>query len=315
VAQAPGEEGVTSPSNLRGRAASMKRVVVESPFRGATPAEQRRNIAYAKAAVMDCIARREAPIASHLLLTQPGLLLDADPEQREIGIAAGLAWALKANVIAFYTDYGISSGMKAAAAFYEAEGISHRIEYRTLNVFDYREDDTFDDPKATRRDDAVKASTTMNDTHTDFESSLYASTTLNAEHVRMVHDLIRRAKHALARPSKSSALIASLLVDTADVLLALHVREPKLTPRETLIGGAAAAAREAGLSVGHVLSLLAPKQASSGPTMPDVFDVPESDPRVPGEPDEDDELDDDDEGDEDDEYDDTDADDEEVADD
>ena len=41
------------------------------------------------------LARGEAPIASHLLY--PQVLDDADPFQRQQGIAAGLAWAAVAD--------------------------------------------------------------------------------------------------------------------------------------------------------------------------------------------------------------------------
>lgn len=89
-------------------------VVVESPFRGKTPVEERRNIEYAQAAVRDCLLRGEAPIASHLLHTQVGILNDEVPRERELGMAAGRAWIPKAHKVVVYTDFGISLGMKAA---------------------------------------------------------------------------------------------------------------------------------------------------------------------------------------------------------
>jgi hypothetical protein len=39
----------------------------------------------------------EAPIASHLLYTQPGVLRDEIPEERRHGIDAGLAWGAVAH--------------------------------------------------------------------------------------------------------------------------------------------------------------------------------------------------------------------------
>lgn len=89
----------------------MKRVVVESPYAG----DIAENEAYAKKCVLDCLKRGEAPIASHLLLTQRGLLLDTDKEQRKQGIAAGHAWILVADLVVFYLDKGLSSGMEQAA--------------------------------------------------------------------------------------------------------------------------------------------------------------------------------------------------------
>lgn len=46
----------------------MRRVIVESPYAGEVEA----NVTYARACVRDCVLRGEAPIASHLLFTQPG---------------------------------------------------------------------------------------------------------------------------------------------------------------------------------------------------------------------------------------------------
>lgn len=88
----------------------MKLVIVESPFAG----DIEGNLAYARAALRDCLSRGEAPIASHLLYTQPGVLEDGVPEQRELGIAAGLAWRWAVDYQIFYTDRGWSRGMIAA---------------------------------------------------------------------------------------------------------------------------------------------------------------------------------------------------------
>lgn len=83
-------------------------VIIESPFAG----DVETHIAYAKRAVRDCLLRGEAPIASHLLFTQPGLLDDNVPEQRRAGIEAGWAWYGVAGVsCAVYADYGTSRGM------------------------------------------------------------------------------------------------------------------------------------------------------------------------------------------------------------
>ncbi|MEK7414304.1 MAG: hypothetical protein AAB263_13395, partial [Planctomycetota bacterium] len=80
----------------------MRLVIVESPYAG----DVERNVTYARAALADCLARGEAPIASHLLYTQPGVLDDLIPEQRTQGIQAGLAWARVADAAVFYVDHG-----------------------------------------------------------------------------------------------------------------------------------------------------------------------------------------------------------------
>jgi len=108
----------------------MRRVVVESPYSAPTPEGIARHVEYARACLRDCIQRGEAPIASHLLLTQPGVLDDADPVQRHAGMMAGWAWIEHADAVVVYIDLGISDGMM--------DGIGHatlagaRIEYRSV---------------------------------------------------------------------------------------------------------------------------------------------------------------------------------------
>lgn len=101
-------------------------VILESPFAGNIP----RNIAYAKLCLKDCLLRGEAPIASHLLFTQPGILDDTKPEERKLGIGAGHAWIKLAAKSVVYTDYGFSSGMDAGIR--EAAKAGTLIEFRTL---------------------------------------------------------------------------------------------------------------------------------------------------------------------------------------
>lgn len=86
----------------------MRRVVIESPYAG----DVERNLRYARACLLDSLRRGEAPIASHLLLTQ--VLDDDHPSDRETGIRAGLAWHQSADLVAFYVDLGVSSGMRRA---------------------------------------------------------------------------------------------------------------------------------------------------------------------------------------------------------
>lgn len=101
----------------------MSLVIIESPYAGEIDA----NVAYARAAMRDSILRGEHPIASHLLYTQPGILRDEIPEERERGIAAGLAWRAVAEFAVFYTDRGWSGGMLAARDVYEREGFPFEL--------------------------------------------------------------------------------------------------------------------------------------------------------------------------------------------
>ena len=94
----------------------MRLVIVESPFAG--DGSQRAialNVVYARRAISDCLERNEAPIASHLLFTQPLILRDDVPLERKRGMQAGLAWYAVADAVVFYLDRGMSPGMQEAA--------------------------------------------------------------------------------------------------------------------------------------------------------------------------------------------------------
>jgi hypothetical protein len=86
----------------------MKFVVLESPYAG----NIQENLAYARRALRDCIARGEAPFAPHLLYTQ--VLNDAEWDQRERGIMMNLSLIEKCDCVAVYQDRGISPGMELA---------------------------------------------------------------------------------------------------------------------------------------------------------------------------------------------------------
>lgn len=106
----------------------MKLVIVESPYAG----DIERNVAYARACVRDSVLRGEAPIASHLLFTQRGILRDEVPEERKLGIEAGLAWRRVADLTAVYTDYGISPGMEHGIRAARAAGVP--VEFRRVGA-------------------------------------------------------------------------------------------------------------------------------------------------------------------------------------
>ena len=90
----------------------MKLVILESPFAADTQEVLDLNITYARECLRDSLMRGEAPIASHLLYTQPGVLRDGVPSERQHGIDAGLAWRKVAEASVVYADRGISNGMK-----------------------------------------------------------------------------------------------------------------------------------------------------------------------------------------------------------
>lgn len=111
----------------------MRLVVVESPWAAADVKTEAKHLRYAIAAMRDSLARREAPMASHVLYAASGILDDQIPKERAEGIAAGLAWSAKADLIAAYIDLGISPGMKVAIERAEQEGIP--VEYRSVPIW------------------------------------------------------------------------------------------------------------------------------------------------------------------------------------
>lgn len=104
----------------------MKKVEIESPYAG----NVERNITYARRCMADSLKRGEAPLASHLLYTQPGILDDSLPEERKLGMEAGKVWSKEAELIVFYVDYGWSSGMEWGKE--QAERCNIPTEIRTI---------------------------------------------------------------------------------------------------------------------------------------------------------------------------------------
>jgi len=105
-----------------------KLVILESPFAG----DIEKNLEYARKCMRDCFLKNEFPFASHLLYTQEGILDDAIPEERKLGIHAGLTWGKFAEVTVVYTDLGITEGMKQGIERAKKEG--RTIEIRKINV-------------------------------------------------------------------------------------------------------------------------------------------------------------------------------------
>ena len=102
----------------------MKLVILESPFSG----DVDKNTEYARKCMKDCLMRGEAPMVSHLLYTQ--CLDDNVPEERFLGIEAGLAFKSVVSKTVVYTDLGISKGMEYGINNALSNG--REIEYRTI---------------------------------------------------------------------------------------------------------------------------------------------------------------------------------------
>jgi hypothetical protein len=125
-------------------------VVIESPLSGAAFADRFvrrrrglvwlwallervgrwRNRRYACACMRDCLARGEAPYASHLLFNQGGILDDADSYQRSLGMQSGFAHGRLFDLRAVYVDRGVSGGMLAGIT--EAQLLGQTVERRSL---------------------------------------------------------------------------------------------------------------------------------------------------------------------------------------
>ena len=86
----------------------MKRVVIESPYKGKVPV----NEIYGELCMHDCLVNHnEAPYASHLLYTRTWVLRDEIPADRKLGIEAGFVWRDVAEQSNFYVDLGMTDGM------------------------------------------------------------------------------------------------------------------------------------------------------------------------------------------------------------
>ena len=115
----------------------MRRVILESPYAGKQPnrlcseMERRRNILYARLAVRDALSKGDAPVASHLLYTQPRVLNDNLESERRWGIDAGLVWGMVAEATVVYHNFGISAGM--AYGIKHAEIAKRPVEMRLLS--------------------------------------------------------------------------------------------------------------------------------------------------------------------------------------
>ncbi len=109
----------------------MRRVVIESPYGSDDDRIVERNVRFLQACMHDAfVNHNEAPFASHGLYTQPGVLDDRDPAQRELGIQAGFLWRDAAEATIVYTNLGITKGMQYGIQHAEERG--HPIVYRVL---------------------------------------------------------------------------------------------------------------------------------------------------------------------------------------
>ena len=99
-------------------------VIIESPYKG----NVKSNVAYARKCMSDSLLRGESPFASHLLYTQ--VLDDTKEIERLTGMSRAFNWYRHADLMAVYTDKGISKGMEMGMEV--AKNLGIKIEYRKL---------------------------------------------------------------------------------------------------------------------------------------------------------------------------------------
>lgn len=109
----------------------MRKVLVETPFAAGTAEECAANVAYLRACLRECTLKYdEAPFASHDFYTH--FLDDQNPEERKLGMDAGLLWGMHAEKTVVYVDRGITAGMRYGIA--RAKMCTRPIEYRMLGI-------------------------------------------------------------------------------------------------------------------------------------------------------------------------------------
>jgi len=111
----------------RARGDGFMRVIIESPFAG----DVEKNVKYAQKAMLHSIRLGESPLAFHLLYTQ--VLDDTKPTQRNKGIRRSFKWHLQADIIAIYSDLGVTPGMRLAIEF----ALKHKIKMQKRYILGF----------------------------------------------------------------------------------------------------------------------------------------------------------------------------------
>ena len=109
-------------------------VNIESPFAGNIDL----NLKYVRACMRDCLLRGEAPLASHALYTQEGVLRDDLPEERKLGMEAGFAANMLTSKTVVYEDLGMAKGMLEGIE--RAKQAGRIVEFRNLEGWATPED-------------------------------------------------------------------------------------------------------------------------------------------------------------------------------
>lgn len=104
-------------------------VAIESPWAGLGAGEKAAN--YLRQCIRDSLSRGEIPWASHAMLAHTRALYEEDEDQRAEGLETNQFFIIHyAALVAFYTDHGMSPGMKLARQWAGMHGV--RIEERKI---------------------------------------------------------------------------------------------------------------------------------------------------------------------------------------
>lgn len=148
-------------------------VVIESPYAGNIDLHTE----YARAAMADSLGRGESPYVPHLLYTQPGVLDDNVPDERQQGMAAAEAVRPLAASTVFYVDLGMSPGMQAALEAAQAlSDTGHTIEFRRVPGWEITNDEiaqtlaTFMHETGTVEDELMSVLTASRVLHVTYET-------------------------------------------------------------------------------------------------------------------------------------------------
>lgn len=113
--------------------------IIESPFKGATKAEESRNRAYLNKCIRWCIEQGYSPYASHKMLVDS--LDDALPNERLLGREAGLEMAIailqthpQAKVFVFQDYTPAGDGIQLAQERYAKYGLEERVQSLHIGI-------------------------------------------------------------------------------------------------------------------------------------------------------------------------------------
>ncbi len=114
----------------------MKRVILETPYKGKDWLNTKENIRFARLCMRDCLTRGEAPYASHLLYTQEGVLDDKIVGERKLGMEAGFEWKSVGDSSVVYINRGISIGVQLGIR--KSITLGQKFEYRKLSEYKHK---------------------------------------------------------------------------------------------------------------------------------------------------------------------------------